>query len=174
MKTHVLKLRKLRACEEAVEFAEQFNSIEETLENTERGDWILWLAQRVGVNKRKLTLAKALCAETVIHLMTDERSKKAVKIAKKYGKSEATEEELSTAAYAADAAYAAADAAAYAAYAAYAADAAADAAAYAAYAAYAADAAADAAYAEKDNQKKTAKISKEILFEEIVEKFNEL
>jgi hypothetical protein len=38
---------------------------------------MLWLAF-YGVDRRKLTLAKALCAETVLDLMTDDRSKKAV------------------------------------------------------------------------------------------------
>jgi hypothetical protein len=105
--------------------------------------------------------------------MKDQRSRKAVEVAERYGLGQATRDELAAAAYAAAAAAAAAyaayaaaaaAAAAYAAYAAaaayaYAADAAAYAAAYAAYAAaaayaYAADA---AAYADADARTKTLK-----------------
>jgi hypothetical protein len=101
---------------------------------------------------RKLTLAKARCAKLVLHLMKDERSKNAVKVAEMYGLGKATRQDLDKAAAAAADAYAYAADAAYAAYAA--ADAfaaaAADAAyafAYAAYAAAYADAADAAAYA---------------------------
>jgi hypothetical protein len=141
---------------------------------------MLWIAKRVGVDKRTMTLARALCAKTVIHLMKDPRSIKAVEVAEAYGRGDATDDELSAAAADADAAYAyayadayayAADAAAaYADAAAAAADAAAaddaDAAAYAdaAAAAYAAAyaAAADAA-ARKKSQMDTANICREVL-----------
>jgi hypothetical protein len=118
--------------------------------------------------------------------MKDERSINAVNVAERFGRGEATEQELRDAAdaayYAADAAYYATDAAYYAADAAsaaadaayYAADAAADAyAASAAAYAYAASAAAYA-YAKKENQKQTADICKEILGELIINKVNEL
>ena len=73
----------------------------------------MWLFQKTSPEKhRELTLAKAHCAATVLHLMKDERSKNAIAVAIKYGNNEATSEELS-AAYAA--AFSAAYAAAYAA-----------------------------------------------------------
>ena len=158
----------INACEEARLWAEDKN-IEEVLRDSYRGDWLLWLAKKLDLPFNKLTLAKARCAKTVIHLMKDQRSIYAVNVAEKFGLDECTLEELNNAyaaAVAADAAvadatyaaaavvaYAAADAAAayavaVAAYAAaVAADADADAAAYAAAAADAAYAAADAAYA---------------------------
>ena len=177
MKSHIQKLKQLEACTEAVEFAKQFNDIQETLENTERGDWILWLAINLKVNKRKLTLAKALCAETVIHLMEDERSIKAVEVAKQYGYGNSTDVELHNAAdaaadatYVANAAYAAADAA----YVANAANAAAYATAIDAANATAIDAANAAYAAKKENQYKTAKIALSILRNEIIENFKKL
>jgi len=152
-------ISKFDPCKDAVEFYKGFNTFEEAWNACERGDWMLWIAQQMGVELQPLTLAKGLCANTVRHLMKDERSTNAVDVAIKFGKGEATREELDDAAEAsyvvacaADAAdavaYDAADAVAYAAAdAAYdAAYAAADAAAYAAdAAAYAADAAAYAA-----------------------------
>ena len=192
MKTFKTLLVELNACSEAKEWSKEM-TIEEVLSNCNRGDWLLWLAKRIGVEIRPLTLAKARCAKTVIHLMKDQRSIDAVNLAEKFGLTdEVSFDDLKNAA--ADAAYAAAAAAAYAADAAYAAayaadDAyaaaayAADAAAYAA-AAYAADAAAyaayaaDAAYAAADaartkNQKQTSDICREILGDIIIKLVNE-
>jgi hypothetical protein len=146
---------------------------------------MLWLAKKLKVDDRKLTLAKFKCANQVRHLMKDKRSIAALDAAERYGNGEISRDELN-AAYAA--AYAAASDAvtAYAAYAAadavtaYAAasDAAADA-AYAAYAAasdaaadavtaYAAYAAADAAATRKESLRKSADFCREILTDEIL------
>ena len=140
-------LKKLNACQPAREWASN-KSIDEIWATCHRGDWMLWLARKLDIDKRVLTLAKGHCANTVRHLMKDERSITAVDMAIKYGEGNATDSELAAAA---DAAYDAADAA-YAYDAAFAADAfsayaAADAAdAYDADAADAYDAAAAAAY----------------------------
>ena len=156
-------LTELNACKDACEWAGD-KSIEEIVETCERGDWLLWLAKKVEMDLQPLTLAKGHCAATVLHLMKDERSKKAVQVAIDFGNALATRDQLDAAYTAATAAYTAATAA-YTAAAYTAADAAAD--AYASYAAsYAADAAAaDAAYAaadaKKENQKLTADICRE-------------
>ena len=164
-------LKSHNACNDAKKWAKG-KSWQEAFETCHRGDWLLWLYKKVHPeNLRELTLAKGYCAATVLHLMTDQRSKDAVKAAIDFGNGEINREELGAAdAAAADAAaaddtaaayaaYAAADAYAYAAYAAYAA--AADA-ADAAYAAAAADAA-DAAAAKIKNQLKTANICRKYL-----------
>lgn len=88
-------------------------------ENGERGDWLLWWAAKENTDIRVLTLAKARCAKLAIHLMTDERSVKAVEAAERFGLGEIGEDELSAAASAAaNAAYAAYEEAYAAAYAA--------------------------------------------------------
>src|SRR5690606_32627162 len=145
-----IEIEKYRPCTEALRFRMQYQTFKEAWQACPRGDWMLWIAQKVGVDLRTLTIAKALCALTVRHLMKDERSVRACEVALKFADGEATREELDAAAAAAtDAAAFAADAAAVAADAADAAAAdaafAADAAAYAAYAAFAADADAAAA-----------------------------
>ena len=137
MKTEI---EKYHPCKDAVEFRRQYATFAEAWAACPRGDWMLWLAQKAGVNLRTLTLAKGLCAETAIRLMTDERSRNAVRVAITYGRGDATDEELSAAADAADAASAAAYAAAH--------------------------AAASAAYAA--NQQQTADICREVLTEEIM------
>ncbi len=149
MKTEI---EKYRPCEDAIEYRKQFKTFKEAWEACPRGDWMLWLAAKLKIDNRLLTLAKGRCAETVKHLMTDERSVRAVEAAIAYGKNEISAEELRVAAdadaYAADA------------YAAYAAD---------AYAADAPDAAAYAAAAREENRKRTADICRELLTDAVFE-----
>ncbi len=150
-------LIKLNACNEAMEWAGD-KTWEEIYRTCHRGDWLLWLFKQTNPNDlRLLTLAKGHCANTVRHLMKDERSIKAVDAAIAYGEGRIDIEELNNAATTADAVFFATSTAATStadAYAAYAATATSTAAAaYAATAtstaaaAYAATAAAAYAYA---------------------------
>jgi hypothetical protein len=152
-------LLKLKACEEAVEWAGD-KTAEEVIATCYRGDWLLWLAYKLKVGNRPLTLAKGHCANTVRHLMKDERSIKAVDAAIAYGNGEISKEELKNAAY--DASYSAS----YAATAAY--SAAASSAATAAYSAAAYSAASDTEKAL--NQIETADICRKYLGKLILKK----
>jgi len=151
-------LNKLNACKDAREWAGD-KSWEEIYNTCHRGDWLLWLFKRTNPDDLQLlTLAKGHCANTVRHLMKDERSLKAVDAAIAFGEGKISRDELDAAAYfAADAANAAYAAAAYAA--------AAAANAAPAAAAYAAANAAYAAYdtAKKENQQLTADICRKYL-----------
>ena len=155
MKTFKEYLKSVDACQSAIDWAGD-KPIEQVVAECHRGDWLLWLAKKCGVELQPLTLVKGHCANTVRHLMTDERSLKAVDVAILFGEGRATREELDDAASAAYAAFAAD--AAYAAYAASAASA----------AAYAADAAAYAA-----NQQETADICRKYIGDLIIEKVNQ-
>lgn len=160
-------LIELGACESAREWAGDM-PIEEVLATCHRGDWLIWLAQKVGVELQPLTLAKGHCANTVRHLMTDERSTNAVDVAIAFGEGKATRKKLDAAADAAYAAYAP-----YAPYT-YSAAYAADAAAYAADAADAYAYAADAADYPTINRQQTADICRKYIGEIIIEKVNQL
>jgi hypothetical protein len=183
MKTFQELLEELNACGVARDWAAA-KTIKEVVAECHRGDWLLWLAFHVNVDNRKITLAKAHCANTVRHLMKDERSLNAVDIAMAYGKGEVEHEALIVAAFAADIAYidnidgidGIIDGYCY------------RAAAYAAYAAaihnsgcaaindIANAAAYDAAYgaAKSENQKQTADICREYIGQEIIEEVNEI
>lgn len=104
MKTFQELLEELDACGVARDWTAA-KTIEEVVAECHRGDWLLWLASKVNVDKRKFTLAKAHCANIVRHLMKDERSLNAVDIAMAYGQGEVEQEALIVAAYAADIAY---------------------------------------------------------------------
>jgi hypothetical protein len=139
------KLKTLYACKEAQDWCAD-KTWEEAYTSCPRGDWMLWLFARTNRDDLQLlTLAKGHCAATVLHLMKDERSIKAVEVAIAFGENLTTRQELDAAASAAYAvhyaAYAAHYAIDYAAYAAYAASA-----AYASYANYTAYVASAAHY----------------------------
>jgi hypothetical protein len=122
------------------------NGAGNTKEKCERGDWLLWLAGKIGIDRKVLVLAACDCAERALKYVEkgEDRPRVAIATARKWanGDEGITIEDVRDAADAADAAADAADAnaAAYAARAAYAA-------AYAAYAANAVDAAEAAANA---------------------------
>jgi hypothetical protein len=189
MKNFKKYLKSLDACKPAVAWAGN-KTVEEVVATCHRGDWLLWLAQKCDIGLQPLTLAKGHCANTVRHLMKDERSIKAVDIAIAFGEGKATREDLDDAKSAADhvavdadgadcAAFAAAIAAANAAdaaanyydCAAFAADA--DASYYATYYAADADAAAYAATFDA-NRMQTADICRKYIGELIIEKVNQI
>lgn len=146
-------------CIDAIRYYENYDSFEQAWQDCQRGDWMIWIAFKLKVDKKLLFKAKALCAKTVEHLMKDQRSKDAVQAALDYADGKITEKQLKVFACAAADAYGAyADNyAAVAANAAYAGD----------YAAVAASAAYGAA-AKIKNQLQTSDICRDILTDEIL------
>lgn len=111
------------ACKEGSEWAITQPTMADVWDQCPRGDWLLWLAQRVkAADERTLRLFAIWCARSTPlgdgrvtgDLLTDPRLRAALEVSERYAYGQATKEELAAAAYAASAA---ADAAAYAAYA---------------------------------------------------------
>ena len=156
-------INQFNPCLDAAKYYDACKSSEEAWNNCPRGDWMLWIASKLGVDIKILTLTKVHCALTVRHLIKDKRSIKALEMALKFANNKATLKELKIAAnvanVAADAAADDADVAAYVA------NTAAD---VANTAAYAVNAAANAAYDVADaakikNQLKTANVCRKYL-----------
>lgn len=133
----------MSACNEAVEWVGD-RTLKEAWSECERGDWMIWLAGKLGIDRKLLVLAACDCAEQALKFVQDgeERPRIAIETARAWCNGDATIEQVraaadaaSVAASAADAADAAASAAASVAYAA------ADATGYAVYASAAASAA---------------------------------
>ena len=131
-------LRDLHACQTARDFS-RGKTIAEAWTTCDRGDWLLWFAARIGVDRKIVVGAACDCADIAPKFVA--RPRPAIETARKWIRGEATWQEVlhaaavSLGAYADVAAYAAASAALYddddtaADYAAHAADAAAEAAA---------------------------------------------
>ena len=154
-------LTKLGACTEAVKWAGR-KTPKKAWETCKRGDWLLWIASKLDIDRKKLVLAACACARTALKYVPvgEDRPRIAIETAEAWTRGEATIEQVRTVTHAAHAAAHAA----YTAHAAYVADAAAQ----AAHSAYAADAATYAAYAVAAHsslaaQKQMADIVREII-----------
>jgi len=159
------KMQELKACKDAIVWIKTLNTdlASEVWDRCQRGDWLLWLARELGADRKLLVSGACASARTSLPYIKDpqalEIATKALVIAEKWTKGEATEEEMKIAASAAtdatDAAYAYAAATSASASASYASSASAyasasasvSAASAAAAASYAASAAHAAAYA---------------------------
>ena len=132
------KLNDMHACSEAVRWVGK-RGLMTAWRDCPRGDWMLWLAGRLDIDRKLLVLASCDCAETALQYVPkgEDRPAMCIQVTRDWCNGTASRDDVMAArraAYAAAAAAYAADAAAYT----YAADAyAAYAAAYA-YAAYAA------------------------------------
>lgn len=151
----VVLLLRLGACSEAIAWAESLGpnhpADATAWEQCPRGDWMLWVAGRLGIPRATLVLGACACArQALVHIKAGEdRPRIAIETAESWargGEGAASIEEVRKARAAADAAAAAA----------YAADAAAD-------AAYAAYAAAAAAAARKKSLAKSAELVREVI-----------
>jgi hypothetical protein len=110
---HVAALRSLRACDSAIAWASTQPNAATAWAACERGDWLLWLAARVHLDRKRLVQAACACARQALQYIPDgeDRPRLAIETAEAWARGEATIEELRKAA---DAASAAAAAAAYA------------------------------------------------------------
>jgi hypothetical protein len=109
------ELIKLDACKDAIEWVGD-KSVAEAWSECKRSDWMLWFLAKadIKVPDKSLRLIAVRCAREVQHLMKDQRSIDALDVAERHANGEATDEELTAAWAAADAAARdAADAAAW-------------------------------------------------------------
>jgi hypothetical protein len=95
-KEHLEWLQANEACKESIKWIKQNNiqSLENAWYACERGNWLLWMAEKLKVDKHKLVLCAALYAHTVMQYMEDPKSRNAVRIAFLWGRGKATDIEL--------------------------------------------------------------------------------
>jgi hypothetical protein len=84
MKTAIEVLENFKACPEAIKWAGH-KTTRDAWETCHRGNWMLWIASKLGVDKRKSYLCNAEIAYQIIDLMDDKRSVNAVRVAYLYG-----------------------------------------------------------------------------------------
>jgi len=108
MNTLQIKLKELDACDDAIQWAKDYDTLQQAWDNCQRSDWMFWLINKMRFsNDKDLRLMAVAFARQVQHLMKDQRSINALDVAERYANGEATVEELRTAGEAADAAWAA-------------------------------------------------------------------
>lgn len=106
-------LRRDDACSEAMAWATETKGSPQSLwDACERADWLLWLAARVGADRKLVVLAACACARTALpHVRAGElRPLRAIETAEAWARGEATIKQVraaASAAYAASAARAA-------------------------------------------------------------------
>src|SRR3990167_2363622 len=91
-------INQFNPCLDAAKYYDACKSSEEAWNNCSRGDWMLWIALKLGVDIKILTLAKVHCALTIKHLIKDKRSINALEVALKFTNNKATLKELKIAA----------------------------------------------------------------------------
>ena len=91
------EIERFNPCEDALEFRKKYKTFRVAWNNCPRGDWMLWLAEKLQVDRRLLVLTGGHCANTVRHLMGDERSTKGVDACIAYGEGRIGEDELDAA-----------------------------------------------------------------------------
>src|SRR3990167_1837894 len=87
-------INQFNPCLDAAKYYDACKSSEEAWNNCSRGDWMLWIALKLGVDIKILTLAKVHCALTIKHLIKDKRSINALEVALKFTNNKATLKEL--------------------------------------------------------------------------------
>ena len=96
------QLIEMGACKEAVEWVGR-KQLKTAWEKCGRADWMLWLAGRVGVDRKPLVLAACDCAETALQHVTagEDRPRIAIETARKWCAGETTITDVMNAANAA-------------------------------------------------------------------------
>jgi hypothetical protein len=92
--TEKFSIRRFNPCNDGLTYYKSKSSFEEAWNDCPRGDWMLWIAFKLGVDDRTLTKAKALCANTVRHLMKDKRNTDALDAALRYAEGKISRKEL--------------------------------------------------------------------------------
>src|SRR3972149_5439200 len=91
------------ACKKAVDWAGKRRVGAAAWRACPRADWMLWIAVRLGVDRRRVTLAACACARTVLrHVPSGEqRPRIAIETAERWARGEATIQEVRRASVAA-------------------------------------------------------------------------
>ena len=105
MKEHTKELGDLNACLEAVEYADEFTSLQEAWNECEKGDWMLWLLGRLSGppdsdSRKEVVLIACKCARLSLKYIpkNEKRPLGAIQTTERYLKGGATLEEVRDAA----------------------------------------------------------------------------
>ena len=85
------QIGKFNPCRESVVWMGD-RTLAQAWDDCERGDWLLWLCAKAGVDKKKIVLAACGCARLVLHLVAEDepRPRLAIETAEAWCRGEAT------------------------------------------------------------------------------------
>jgi len=83
---HIELLEKMGACNVAVPWARQYSTLKKCWDNCERGDHLLWFAERIGIDHKILALSSCDCAERALRFVAEgeDRPRIAIETAQKW------------------------------------------------------------------------------------------
>jgi hypothetical protein len=97
MKNTISILSKVNACRESLVWAmdeADAHYPEGAWYSCLRGDWMLWIAEKIRMDRKKIFLVKAIYAHSIIQHMDDQRSRDAVRAVLLYGLGKITRMQL--------------------------------------------------------------------------------
>jgi hypothetical protein len=77
------KLKELNACQEAIEWVGE-RTIEQAVNDCHRGDWLIWLGQKIGIDNYKLIATKEHCANISRYLRKEHEVMTAIELSSAY------------------------------------------------------------------------------------------
>jgi len=98
------QLISMDACRTAVDWVGR-KQIKTAWTKCDRGDWMIWLLERLNFDRKVLAAIACDCAERVLHLTDDDRPRIAIETRRAWIRGDATEAECMRAAKAAEAAW---------------------------------------------------------------------
>ena len=95
MEAWLKPIKRLSACKEAIEWGEQYGTIDEAWTNCERGDWMLWLVGKLAgkpasKSRKRLVLTACECARLALPYVRqgEKRPLKAIEAAEQWARGE--------------------------------------------------------------------------------------
>ena len=97
-----IKLKKLDACKDAVEWAKNYKTFQEVWDNCERADWMLWIAGTMADkngNRKQVVLAACKCARRSLKYVDqgEKRPLEAIQTAERWATGKASLEDVRSA-----------------------------------------------------------------------------
>jgi hypothetical protein len=77
------KLKELNACDEAMWWVSD-KTIEQAVNDCHRGDWLIWLGQKIGIDNYKLITTKEHCANISRYLRKEHEIMTAIELSSAY------------------------------------------------------------------------------------------
>jgi hypothetical protein len=94
MKGWIKKLHEMSACQEAIDWAEQYDSLQEAWDACPRGDWMGWLLDRLEVNKKQKMKLYCMNMRLALPFTDDKRVRHTIEVIEAWVEGKATAKDI--------------------------------------------------------------------------------